>query len=58
MALSDADVDRIANAVWTRLVRVPDGTEVGAGTALGGLRNDLRAIRSKLDDDFRRTIGV
>ena len=58
MALSDADIDRIAEAVWTRLVRVPDGTEVGAGTALGGIRNDLRSLRSKLDDDFRRTLGV
>ena len=58
MALSDSDVQRIAEAVWTRLVRVPDGTEVGAGTALGGIRNDLRVLRSKLDDDFRRAMGV
>lgn len=58
MALSDADIDRIAEAVWTRLVRVPDGTEVSAGTALGGIRNDLRTIRGKLDDEFRRTLGV
>ena len=58
MALSDSDIQRIADAVWTRLVRVPDGTEVGAGTALGGIRNDLRVLRSKLDDDFRRAMGV
>ena len=58
MALSDADIDRIADAVWKRLITVPDGTQVTAGTALGGLRNDLRIVRSKLDDDFRRTLGV
>ena len=58
VALSDADIDRIADAVWKRLITVPDGTQVNAGTALGGLRNDLRIVRSKLDDDFRRTLGV
>ena len=58
MALSDADIDRIADAVWMRLITVPDGTQVNAGTALGGLRNDLRVLRSKLDDEFRRTLGV
>lgn len=58
MALSDADIDRIADAVWRRLITVPDGTQVNAGTALGGIRNDLRVLRSLADDDFRRTLGV
>ena len=58
MALSDSDIQRIADAVWTRLITVPDGSQVNAGTALGGIRNDLRALRSKLDDDFRRAMGV
>ena len=58
VALSDADIDRIADAVWKRLITVPDGTQVNAGTALGGVRNDMRVLRSKLDDDFRRTLGV
>ena len=58
MALSDSDIQRIADAVWTRLITVPDGSQVNAGTALGGIRNDLRVLRSKLDDDFRRAMGV
>lgn len=58
VTLSDADIDRIADAVWKRLITVPDGSQVNAGTALGGLRNDLRSIRGKLDDEFRRTMGV
>lgn len=58
MALSDADVQRIADAVWKTLLTVPDGSQVNAGVALAGVRNDLRVLRSKLDDDFRRTMGV
>lgn len=58
MALSDSDVQRIADAVWKRLITVPDGSQVNAGTALGGIRNDLRVLRSLADDDFRRAVGV
>lgn len=59
MALSDSDVQRIAEAVWKTLLTVPDdGAKVNAGTALAGVRNDLRVLRSKLDDDFRRAMGV
>lgn len=46
MALSDADIDRIADAVWRRLITVPDGSQVNAGTALAGIRNDARIIRA------------
>ena len=58
MALSDSDIQRIADAVWKRLITVPDGSQVNAGTALGGIRNDLRVLRSLADDDFRRAVGV
>lgn len=64
MALSDADIDRIAERVTDLIlhtkITVPDAqrSTVDVGTVLGGLRNDLRVLRSKLDDDFRRTLGV
>ena len=64
MALSDADIDRIAERVTDLIlhtkITVPDAqsSTVDVGTVLGGLRNDLRVLRSKLDDDFRRTVGV
>lgn len=48
MALTDHDIDRIADAVWKRLLTVPDGSQVNAGVALAGARNDLRIIRTEL----------
>ena len=48
MALTDHDIERIADAVWKRLLTVPDGSQVNAGTALAGARNDLRIIRTEL----------